>query len=169
MLGSVLDESFFFYICSSFFFFFFFFLCMQHIDSQDHLSLRSLCIIIHPFHQKLYPEHLRSNLVHMEPLYKILRPRLHDVESHLEYANPWIGACKSSFRGLQPRGRTIRCIFRILVVFCLVILFIVSWAVFLRRGEFSSASRRLEPDNSVFNTTLGVCLPAEKLVHVDLG
>ena len=24
---------------------------MQHIDSQDHLSLRSPCIFIHPFHQ----------------------------------------------------------------------------------------------------------------------
>ena len=165
MLGSVLDESFFFYTCSSFCLFLF---VMQHIDSQDHLSLRSLCIIIHPFHQNLYLEHLRSNLVHMEP-YNILRPRLHDVQSHLEYAKPWIGDCMSSFRGLQPRGRTTRCIFRILVIFCLVILFIVSWAIFLRRGEFSSASRRLEPDHSVFNTTLGVCLPAEKLVHVDFG
>ena len=118
---------------------------------------------------KLFLEHLRSNLVHMEPQYKILRPRLHDMESHLEYAKPWIGDCKSSFQSLKPRGRTIRCIFRILVVSCLVILFIVSWAIFLRRGEISFASRRLEPDNSVFNTTLGVCLPAEKLVHVDLG
>ena len=118
---------------------------------------------------KLYLEHLRSNLVHMEPQYNILRPRLHDVESHLQYAKPWIDDFKLSFRGLEPHGRTIRCIFRILVVFCLVILFIVSWAIFLRRGESPFASRRPEPDNSVFNSTLGVCLLAKKPVHEDSG
>ena len=43
------DGLFFFYIYSLICFFYFF-LCMQHLDSQDHLSLRSPCIIIHLFH-----------------------------------------------------------------------------------------------------------------------
>lgn len=106
---------------------------------------------------KLYFEELTSNLLHLEPQYQFLGPKFHDVERHLGRSRPRIDDFKPNFRGWEPRVRTIRCYFQKLLVFGLIVLFIISWSIFLLRGRSSSESNRPESDNSVFNTTLGVC------------
>lgn len=117
---------------------------------------------------KLYLEELTSNLAHLEPQYKLLKPNFPDVERHLGFSKPRIDDFKLSFCGWEPRVRTIRCYFQKLLVFSLIVLFIVSWSFFLLRSRSSSESRRLEPDNPVFNTTLGVCHHATSLYWKEL-
>ena len=112
---------------------------------------------------KLYLETLTSNLAHFEPQYKLLGPNFHDVERPLGFSKPRIDGFKPSFRGWEPRVRTIRCYLQKLLVFGLIVLFIVSWSIFLLPSRSSSESRRPEPDTSVFNTTLGVCLHVTSL------
>ncbi len=111
---------------------------------------------------KLFLKELRSHLVHLGPRDDNSIPKL-DVECYLEYTKPWIDDFKPIVRGLEARVRTLRFLSQKLLVFGLIILFIVSWSNFLKRGGASSASRRPESDNSGFNATLGVCLPARSL------
>ena len=103
---------------------------------------------------KLYLEHLTSSLIRLRPQYEDLM---------LESAEPWIEEYKPSCRGLELRGRAIKRVFQKLLVFFLVIVFIVTWANFLRPDGLPFASRRLELDSPIFNTTLGVGLCATNL------
>ncbi len=112
---------------------------------------------------KLYLDDLKSHFIHIELHYGNLRPRLPDVERQLEYVRPWIDDFRPSFRGLEPRARTIRSLIQKLLVCSLIALFIGSWWRFLRGGRSSLLSRSPETDHSVSNTTLGVCVPAMAL------
>ena len=108
---------------------------------------------------KLWLEGLRSKLVDLDPRNEKLRLPSQDVECQTEFVRLWINDLKPGFRGLEPRFRGIRTICRKLLAFGLIALFIVSWWIFLRRGELVCRSRIPEPDTSVSNSTLGVCLP----------
>ena len=111
---------------------------------------------------KLYFEHLQSSLVRLRPQYENLMDR------HLESAEPWVEEIKEykpSFRGLEIHGRTLKPVLQKLLVFFLIVLFVVTWANFLRQDEMPFTIRRPDSDNSVFNTTLGVCPPATTLYN----
>ncbi len=108
---------------------------------------------------KLLLKELTSHLVHLGPRDDNSIPKFREVECHLEYTKPRIDDFKPIVRGLEARVRTLRFLSQKLLVFGLIVLFIVSWSNFLKRGGASSASRRPESDNSVFNATLGVCVP----------
>ena len=129
---------------------------MQHFTDLQWLDIRLEKL-------KRYLEELGSNLTRLESQHKSERPQFQDVERHLEYAKPRISDFKPNFRGLEPRIRTLRSLSQMLLVFGLIILFIVSWSNFVLRGGSLSTSRESEPDNSVFNATLGVCIPAISL------
>ena len=103
---------------------------------------------------KLYLEDLGSGLVRLRPQYENLM---------LESAEPWIDEYKPSCRGLELRGRAIKRVFQKLLAFVLIIVFIVTWANFLRPDGLSFASRKPKSDSLIFNATLGVSLRATKL------
>ena len=112
---------------------------------------------------KIFLKGLKSHLVHLGPRDVNSTPQFREVECHLEYTKPWIDDFKPIVRGLEARVRRLRSLPQKLLVFGLIILLIFSWSNFLKRGGASSASIRPESDNSVFNATLGVCLPAMSL------
>ena len=103
---------------------------------------------------KLYLEDLRSSLVLLRPQYEHLM---------LESAESWIEEYKPSCRGREIHGRAIKRVLQKLLVFFLIIVFIVTWAKFLRPDGLPFASRRPKSDSSIFNTTLGVGLYATNL------
>ena len=103
---------------------------------------------------KLYLEHLNFSLVRLRPQYENLM---------LDSAEPWIEGYKPSCRGLEFRGKVIRRILQKLLVCFLVIVFIVTWANFLRPDGLPFASRKPQSDSSILNTTLGVCFGAISL------
>ena len=107
---------------------------------------------------KLYLEDLRSSLVWLRPQYENLM---------LETAEPWIEEYKPSCRGLEFRGKAIKRLLQKLLVFFLIIVFIVTWANFLRSDGLPFARRRPQSDSSIFNTTLGVCLCATNLYKIE--
>ena len=121
---------------------------MQHYTYLEWLNTRLKKL-------KLSLEELKSDLVHLGPRYKNPGLQFQDVERHLEYAKPWLDDFMLNFRGLEPHVRILRLLSQKLLVLGLIVLFIVSWWTFLRRD---GVSIRLQPDNSVFNATLGVCL-----------
>ena len=106
---------------------------------------------------KLYLETWKSSLVRLEPRYGNLSLQFQDVERHLDYMRPWIDAFEPNLRGLDPRGKKLRAVFQKVFIFGLILLLILPWLMFLRRGESPFANRRKESDTSVFNRTLGVC------------
>ncbi|CAF9908545.1 MAG: hypothetical protein ALECFALPRED_004670 [Alectoria fallacina] len=83
---------------------------MQHFIDLQWLDIRLEKL-------KLYLEEFGSNLTHLESQHKTQRPQFQDVERHLEYAKPRISDFKPSFRGLEPRIRTLRSLSQMLLVF----------------------------------------------------
>ena len=89
-------------------------------------------------------------------LYLEYRLRAQYENLMLESGEPWIEEYRPSCRGLELRGRAIKRVFQKLLVFFLMIVFILTWANFIRPHGLPFASRRLELNSPVFNTTLGV-------------
>lgn len=121
-------------------------------EQQQYMDLLSLDKRLQKL--KLYLEHLTSSLVRLRPQYDNLM---------LQSAEPWIEEYKPSCRGLLFNGRAFKRVVQKLLVFFMIILFIVTWANFIRPDRLPFASRRPEPYSPIFNTTLGVCLRTTNL------
>lgn len=122
------------------------------LTGQRNMDLLSLVKRLEKL--ELYLEELRSSLVWPRPQYDNLM---------LESAELWMEEYKPSCRGVKFHGRAVKWISQKLPVFSLFIVFIVTWANFLRPEALPFASRKPESDGSIFNTTLGVCSCATHL------